>query len=335
MDDLISVIVPVYNVEKYLVQCIDSILNQTYKNLEIILVDDESTDHSGKICDQFSSNENRIKVIHKKNMGLGLARNTGLENANGKYVVFVDSDDYLSNSNIKNLVAGIKKNNSDICIGGVTFVDNIGTNKSEEIYGERLYQNGDILNSLFIRMLGNLPNTTDIMKQSVWNNIYSMDIIRKNKLEFVSERKYISEDIIWNFEFLKSTSNAQLINERGYFYRQNNLSLSRHYNPKRFELIKIFYSTLIEKVRFLDNFDEAKLRIQKQFLINLRTCFSQEKNLPYDRIITDVKYMVRDQTVINVVNQYPVKELGFRQRIFVELIRFKKYRILANIIKYI
>lgn len=176
MDDLISVIVPVYNVEKYLVQCIDSILNQTYKNLEIILVDDESTDHSGKICDQFSSNENRIKVIHKKNMGLGLARNTGLENANGKYVVFVDSDDYLSNSNIKNLVAGIKKNNSDICIGGVTFVDNIGTNKSEEIYGERLYQNGDILNSLFIRMLGNLPNTTDIMKQSVWNNIYSMDI---------------------------------------------------------------------------------------------------------------------------------------------------------------
>ncbi|QGF40713.1 hypothetical protein LG045_06235 [Limosilactobacillus gastricus] len=173
------------------------------------------------------------------------------------------------------------------------------------------------------------------MKQSVWNNIYSMDIIRKNKLEFVSERKYISEDIIWNFEFLKSTSNAQLINERGYFYRQNNLSLSRHYNPKRFELIKIFYSTLIEKVRFLDNFDEAKLRIQKQFLINLRTCFSQEKNLPYDRIITDVKYMVRDQTVINVVNQYPVKELGFRQRIFVELIRFKKYRILANIIKYI
>ena len=335
MDDLISVIVPVYNVEKYLVQCIDSILNQTYKNLEIILVDDESTDHSGKICDQFSSNENRIKVIHKKNMGLGLARNTGLENANGKYVVFVDSDDYLSNSNIKNLVAGIKKNNSDICIGGVTFVENIGTNKSEEIYGERLYQNGDILNSLFIRMLGNLPNTTDIMKQSVWNNIYSMDIIRKNKLEFVSERKYISEDIIWNFEFLKSTSNAQLINERGYFYRQNNLSLSRHYNPKRFELIKIFYSTLIEKVRFLDNFDEAKLRIQKQFLINLRTCFSQEKNLPYDRIITDVKYMVRDQTVINVVNQYPVKELGFRQRIFVELIRFKKYRILANIIKYI
>ena len=91
--DLITVIVPVYNVEKYLTQCVDSILNQTYKKIEIILVDDGSKDRSSQLCDDFSTKYLQIKTIHKKNAGLGMARNSGLEVASGEYIVFVDSDD--------------------------------------------------------------------------------------------------------------------------------------------------------------------------------------------------------------------------------------------------
>ena len=93
---LISVIVPVYNVESYLEKCIDSIIHQTYKNLEIILVDDGSTDNSGKICDVYKEKDSRIKVIHKQNRGLSSARNCGLEIAKGEYIGFVDGDDYIA-----------------------------------------------------------------------------------------------------------------------------------------------------------------------------------------------------------------------------------------------
>ena len=113
----ISVIVPVYNVESYLERCINSLLNQTYSNLEIILIDEGSTDRSGQICDQYK-NRDEFVVIHKENAGLGMARNTGLDVATGKYIIFVDSDDYIDNNMIQSLYEEIQKTSSDTCIGG-------------------------------------------------------------------------------------------------------------------------------------------------------------------------------------------------------------------------
>ena len=116
MKDLISVIIPVYNVEKYIEKCIYSVINQTYKNIEIILVDDGSTDISGKICDDFEKKDYRIKVIHKKNGGLSDARNVGIDVSTGKYIVFIDSDDYVDKKHIEYLYNMITKNNADISI---------------------------------------------------------------------------------------------------------------------------------------------------------------------------------------------------------------------------
>lgn len=113
---LISVIVPVYNVEKYLKKCVDSITSQTYKNLEILLVDDGSTDSSGQICNEFEKNDARIKVIHKKNGGLSDARNAGLDRAKGQYYAFIDSDDYIQDNTIEIMLNAIKKNKSEIAV---------------------------------------------------------------------------------------------------------------------------------------------------------------------------------------------------------------------------
>ena len=121
---LISVIIPVYNVEKYLGECIDSVLHQTYKELEIILVDDGSKDYSGKICDGYAEKFENITVIHKENAGLGFARNTGLDCIHGKYVTFLDSDDYLKEDTIEMLYDNLKKNQVDMCKSGFRKVDN-------------------------------------------------------------------------------------------------------------------------------------------------------------------------------------------------------------------
>lgn len=116
-NELISVIIPVYKVEKYLDECIQSVINQTYKNLEIILVDDGSPDNCGKICDEYAKKDNRIKVIHKENGGLSSARNAGLDIARGEYISFIDSDDYVSKDFIKNM--SIQMANADLIICGM------------------------------------------------------------------------------------------------------------------------------------------------------------------------------------------------------------------------
>ena len=116
MEDLISIIIPVYKVEKYIYKCIDSVLNQTYKNLEIILVDDGSPDKCPEICEEYAKKDNRIKIIHKKNGGLSDARNAGLKVATGKYIGFVDSDDYIEKDMYQVLYNNIIKTNSDISI---------------------------------------------------------------------------------------------------------------------------------------------------------------------------------------------------------------------------
>lgn len=135
-DELISIIVPVYKVEEYIDECVKSLINQTYNNIEIVLVDDGSPDKCGNICENYKRTDNRIVVLHKENGGLSDARNAGMRIAKGKYFVFVDSDDFVSNNYIEILYDIIKKNNADIGFASLTrFFDNdiIGLNKNPDM----------------------------------------------------------------------------------------------------------------------------------------------------------------------------------------------------------
>ena len=116
--ELISVIVPVYNVERYLRRCVDSILHQTYRNLEVLLVDDGSTDASGAICDEYAAQEERVTAVHQKNGGLSAARNAGLERAQGTYLCFVDSDDFLNSRMLETLCRDLQEQDADVAVVG-------------------------------------------------------------------------------------------------------------------------------------------------------------------------------------------------------------------------
>ena len=177
---LISIIVPIFNVEKHLDRCILSILNQTYKNLEIILVNDGSTDGCSVICDQYAIYDSRIKVVHKFNEGLSSARNVGLDIATGKYVTFVDSDDSVTKDYIEVLYDALKKTNSQISIGDFIKV------KSEEFVIKR----DTILNESFqifspreaVQKMYNNP--LNIHFVTVWGNLYQIDLFKSLKFPF-------------------------------------------------------------------------------------------------------------------------------------------------------
>ncbi|MEI7668283.1 MAG: glycosyltransferase family A protein, partial [Erysipelotrichaceae bacterium] len=165
--ELISVIVPVYNVEKYIDRCVSSILNQTYKNLDIILVDDGSQDKSGQICDEYALKDNRIKVLHKSNGGLSDARNKGIELSKGEYISFVDSDDTISNNFIDKLYNLCVNYSSDISMCYFKqFTSEISFNREHE---SRI----DIFTN--IQMLENLINEKYVQSTVAWNKLYKAE----------------------------------------------------------------------------------------------------------------------------------------------------------------
>lgn len=135
---MISIIIPVYNVEKYLKKCVNSIINQTYTDFELILVDDGSTDNSGKICDEYSKKDSRVIVIHQRNQGTAVARNTGLDLVHGEYIIFIDADDYIESDCLRILTNSIKDTDCECCICGYQVIDE-SYNLKEKVFFENSF----------------------------------------------------------------------------------------------------------------------------------------------------------------------------------------------------
>lgn len=230
MNLLVSVVLPIYNVEQYLEQCIKSVVNQTYKNLEIILVDDGSPDNCPKICDDWAQKDSRIKVVHKQNAGLGMARNTGIDNASGKYIFFFDSDDYVDTTIVEKCVISAQKHQSEVVVFGRYDVYENGEIKPCILKNDKsAYKHDEIVNTIlpcvFTYELG--------FGVSAWGKMYDLDMLRKNNLRFVSEREIISEDAYFSLSLFSKTTVLSVVNENLYYYRKRQNSLSRTYKKDR------------------------------------------------------------------------------------------------------
>lgn len=332
--ELVSIIVPVYNVEKYLKECIESLLHQTYKNLEIILVDDGSMDQSGKICDEYSRKDKRIKVIHKENEGLGYARNSGLKIATGKFVSFIDSDDTADTNLIELLMVGIQGYGADTCIGGFKRIDVTGKAIFTEQYTETVYTGKAVYDGLFARMLGSEPNKHDAMRMSVWNVMYSMNIIKKYNLRFPSEREFISEDIIWDSGYYRYARCVKVIASTAYNYRITPDSLTQKYKPQMLDMICVLYKEMEKR---LDGDVEKIIRLQRQFFVNLRVCIRQENICSRCQRETTIRKRLTDivscSTVEKIVNTYPIEKTQFRARVFLLIIKYKLITLLGILLK--
>lgn len=197
-DIAISVIVPLYNVEEYMEKCIDSILNQPFYHIEVILVNDGSPDESGKIADNYARNDKRVKVIHKENGGLSSARNAGMKDAKGKYIIFVDSDDWVDSELFLKMYNKMEKNKSEIGVFNVERIHEV-TNKAE-IQGSDMQEYIDLEKISTSDYISNYLLNSKSHRYSAWNRIYLTDFLRNHNLKFEPNNTIHSEDMLFNLE---------------------------------------------------------------------------------------------------------------------------------------
>ncbi len=229
--ELITVVVPIYGVERYLKRCLDSIIHQSYSNLEIILVDDGSPDGCGDICDMYKEQDNRIQVIHQNNMGLSGARNTGLKCASGDYITFIDSDDFIEFSMIEKLYNNMQKTGTDISICGFhqipeSMIDNV--QKQSGTFEVRVLTKKECQEQLLYHKSG-----IDIV---TWNKLYKIGLF--NNIRFPVGKIY--EDFATIPFVINAASKICVTDEKMYYYiqRDGSINASQKMNNKIFDLIR-------------------------------------------------------------------------------------------------
>lgn len=276
---LVTVVVPVYKVEKYLDHCVNSIVSQSYENLEIILVDDGSPDRCPEMCDRWAERDSRIKVFHQENRGLSAARNVGIANATGQYICFFDSDDYIEKETIRHAYELAEKEQAELVIFGITFVNGNGKVQGHEIPNtlKNVYSGREVQEDFLPELVGKDPRTgrSSNVMLSVWRDFFLTDLIHRTNWLFVSEREVISEDVYSLLLLYKDIRKVAVLPEALYCYRVNETSVSRSYRPDRYERNRQFYLQCIALCNECGYSDEVKRRCSEPYIANVFATMKQ------------------------------------------------------------
>lgn len=330
----ISVIIPVYNTEQYLTECVNSVLLQSVDDIEIILVDDESPDNAGKLCDQLAAEYKNIKVIHKKNAGLGMARNSGLEIAEGRFVAFLDSDDYINEDYYKTMIVKADQLSADVCFS--LGYHQFGSGASNEIRVDYLkdivFETNDRCIKEMSRMISRSPQKDDGIFGSACFGIYRLDFLKINNIRFKSEREYISEDVWFNMDCFKVADCICYCDAIGYNYRYNESSLTREYRKNRFEQLVSFSNELIKKCEEFNCVDYYG-RVCVYFWINFEKCINQEVRYKVKDAKSNICRMCELEWTNKMMDGLSSKAYprGFHKLLY-RLIMLKRYRIILMLL---
>lgn len=240
----ISIIVPVYKTEKKIARCIESILGQTLKDFELILIDDGSPDECGKICDDYAKTDRRIRVIHQSNQGAAAARNNGIKVACGEYIGFVDSDDYINRHFLSTLYSKITKTNADLAMCNLSLIQG----KAFKVQ-DHLFANDELLDraGITIRLYGNIffnKNTSGYF--SLCNKLFKKSIIMKCNI-FIDENMSFGEDMIFVIKYLSQCKNIVFSNQSLYYYEQTSTGLFTKYRRSFIDDISACYIQIIKQ----------------------------------------------------------------------------------------
>ena len=332
----VSIIVPVYKVEKYLDRCVESLVNQTLKNIEIILVDDGSPDNCPALCDKWAEKDNRIKVIHKENAGLGFARNSGMEIAEGRFIGFVDSDDYVKNDMFERLFLAATKENAEIAMCGFRCIGGIMTEKEDDVQDINcfdeytVFSGKDGVDKLMLDICGARPEESQDSKYgfSSVKNIYSAEVIKQNNIKFLSEREVASEDVFFLLDFLEKTNCAVGIPGAYYFYCRNGESLSKSYRGDRFEKCGFIVDGI--NAHLAKRMPEEKYKIYTDRLYQAyarAVCmqeiqFAKQNGLTNKELNARLKKVCKSERLQTILKNYPWQKLPVTQAAFAMTMRF-------------
>lgn len=321
---MISVIVPVYNAEKYLNDCIDSILNQSYEDLELILINDGSTDSSLSICQSY--NDNRIHVIDKKNSGVSDTRNVGISVAKGDYVAFVDSDDTLPNDSLSLLYNGMVQNNVDMSCGLLRFQYGNDFRPHKHRLSAGIYSYESLMSNFI-----DDGTLSGFLIGSACCALYKRDIISKYCILFQKEIKY-NEDGLFNFEYALHAANFVVLDSVVYNYRQYGESSS-----SRRKIDNNYDQLIFDYIQSL-NFDKTKYQIDLQFKrreysLLLWDCLLYPKYLSFSEGRNFIKSRILSTNLAK--SCLKVNSMPIHKKVFNYLIKYKQYCLIYILVKYI
>lgn len=331
MSSLVSIVVPIYNVERFLDKCIESIVGQTYKNLEIILVDDGSPDNCPALCDSWALKDSRIKVIHKENQGLGMARNSGMEVATGKYITFIDSDDYMDTALVEKCLSAAEGKDAQLIWYSVSDVNENGevfaTTKGDKVtfYEDNKQVTEQLLPDLisFDYRQGESGN----FAFSAWSALFSLDVIRKNSLVFPSERQIISEDTYFLLQYFRYVNSAVTLQDILYYHYINTASLTTTYRPDRQEKNNYFLKVTLELIDKLGYPEEINIRLFMIYhsftLAALKLIFGSNLTNKEKRTIS--KDILKSSALQSSINSEVLKREKKTVRLFFRLVSLKFY----------
>lgn len=342
----VSIIVPVYNVEQYLERCVNSLRNQTLQDLEIILVDDSSTDSSLAICQKMAREDSRVRVIHKVNEGAGKARNSALEIATGEYIGFVDSDDFVHGDMFQTLYEKAVQYDSDLVMSGVLYVDGNMFSEPGECVRKTYFEQDthftsrEELQKLRMGIVGSAPEDADDSKygMSIWKNLFRHDIIKRNGLVFQSEREVFSEDALFMVDYISCIQKATGIPEAFYHYCRNGASISKSYKADRFEKILVFVSEVEKRFQkdmqpaeyrvYLDRFWQAMCRV----LCSQEVLHARQTRVAYPQLKQRLKAICTHSLTLRTLKSYPIGKLPLKQRIFAYAMKYRLYFVLKVLV---
>lgn len=307
MTEKISIIVPIYKVEKYLDRCVQSIVKQTYQNLEIILVDDGSPDQCPQICDQWVLKDSRIKVIHKENGGLSDARNMGLEIATGEYIGFIDSDDWVHSQMYEKLYRILKKEQAEIAVCAFQKVETIDKEdmKCPKAEGDIVtYNTEEALKALI---------TENGLQQVVWNKLYKKELL--DQLWF-AYGKY-NEDEFWSYQVIARAKKVATMSYQGYYYFQRQDSIIGDiYSLKRLDGLE----GKANRQAFIDQYFPKLSEISRLNLF-YSYCYAYQCCL---RCLNKEDMKVAEERIRNGIKKYPIQKNDYqgetiKQKIWISL----------------
>ena len=329
-----SIIVPIYNVEQYIRKCLDSIINQSYENIEIILVDDGSPDLCPKICDEYSAKDERIKVIHKKNEGLIAARKSGVEIATGDYISFVDGDDWIEKDMYSKVNDSISAYNSDICITQFFYAYEDHNEFSNYDLNKEYYSKEDIELYLYPKMIYSGNYYSFGIYPNCWSKVFKSNLV-KNNLFNSDNCIRIGEDASFVYSAIIDSQSISFVNLPLYNYRINPKSMTKSYDK---ELVKTFYLPYlcIKNKSELKNVDISEqlsmyLLYLSNFAVRNETIrYINEKNISKKRL----EYILNNEYLIREIMSIDSKELPFHIILLIFIFRKNSYILLNLYIRF-
>ena len=320
----LTIIIPVYNSEDTIERCIDSIVGQSFSDFEIILIDDGSSDRSIQICESYAKRDERIKLFCAKHGGASAARNLGLRNARGRYIMFVDSDDFIRKSAVDNLMTLLNPNEYDLCISGFEYWE-MENEKKEVIVGKNFSGNLiDFIQSSFVELIKNSIMYTQCGK------LFKRDIIEKNNISFL-EKYSICEDALFTLEYLKHCKKICVIDSAEYIYcLKEDYSLSRVHKENEYRANSQLYSEIVGIKDCVSMRPEIRNEIDKVFFsryINFifrvfwntgwKKQYEEIKNIIDDEYFCDISKRIRLEKILYEILRWGINKKNY---VFIYLI---------------